>query len=59
MMSKTGTIGFVGGQAYPNIINIFEGYKQGARSINPDIKVLGQYIDTFTDPARGKRLEFR
>ncbi len=54
MMSKTGTIGFVGGQAYPNIINIFEGYKQGARSINPDIKVLGQYIDTFTDPARGK-----
>ena len=29
-MSKTGTIGFVGGQAYPNIINIFEGYKQGA-----------------------------
>ena len=54
MMSKTGTIGFVGGQAYPNIINIFEGYKQGARSINPDIKVIGQYIDTFTDPARGK-----
>ena len=54
MMSKTGTIGFVGGQAYPNIINIFEGYKQGARSINPDIQVLGQYIDTFTDPARGK-----
>jgi basic membrane protein A and related proteins len=54
MMSKTGTIGFVGGQAYPNIINIFEGYKQGARYINPDIKVIGQYIDTFTDPARGK-----
>jgi basic membrane protein A len=54
MMSKTGTIGFVGGQAYPNIVNIFEGYKQGATSINPNIKVLGQYIDTFSDPARGK-----
>jgi basic membrane protein A and related proteins len=54
MMSKTDTIGFVGGQAYPNIINILEGYKQGAKSIKPDIKVLAQYIDTFTDPARGK-----
>jgi basic membrane protein A and related proteins len=54
MLSKTGTIGFVGGQAYPNIINIFEGYKQGAKYIKPDIKVIGQYIDTFTDPARGK-----
>jgi basic membrane protein A and related proteins len=54
MLSKTGTIGFVGGQAYPNIINIFEGYKQGAKHINPDINVIGQYIDTFTDPARGK-----
>lgn len=54
MMSKTGTIGFVGGQAYPNIINIFEGYKQGAKYINPDIDVRGQYIDTFDDPVRGK-----
>ena len=23
-------------------------------SVNPEIKVIGQYIDTFTDPARGK-----
>ena len=30
MMSKTGIIGFVGGEKYPNLINIFEGYKQGA-----------------------------
>ena len=30
MMSKTGVIGFVGGEKYPNLINILEGYKQGA-----------------------------
>ena len=35
MMSKTGTIGFVGGQAYPNIINIFEGYNR-----EPDTSIL-------------------
>ena len=35
MMSKTGTIGFVGGQAYPNIINIFEGTNR-----EPDTSIL-------------------
>jgi basic membrane protein A and related proteins len=54
MMSKTGTIGYVGGQAYPNIVNIFEGYKQGAKHVNPNIKVIGTYINDFDNPAKGK-----
>ena len=54
MMSKTGTIGYVGGQAYPNIVNIFEGFKQGAKHINPNITVTGTYINDFDNPAKGK-----
>ena len=54
MMSKTGTIGFVGGDRYPNIINIFEGYKQGARSINPNINPIGTYLGDFDNPTAGK-----
>ena len=27
MMTKTGVIGFVGGERYPNLLNIFEGYQ--------------------------------
>jgi basic membrane protein A and related proteins len=54
MMSKTGTIGFVGGETYPNIINIAEGYKQGARLINPNIKVLSDYLHDFNNPAKGR-----
>ena len=54
MMSKTGVIAFVGGEKYPNLINIFEGYKQGARDINTKIKVLSTYLDEWDSPAKGK-----
>ena len=54
MMSKTGTIGFVGGETYPNIINIAEGYKQGARLLNASIRVLTTYLHDFNNPAKGK-----
>lgn len=54
MMSKTGVIGFVGGEKYPNLINIFEGYKQGARDISTKTKVLSTYLDEWDSPSKGK-----
>jgi basic membrane protein A and related proteins len=54
-MSKTGTIGFVGGERYPNLINIYEGYRQGAQDINPTVKVLVTYLDDWDNPTKGKR----
>jgi basic membrane protein A len=54
-MSKTGTIGFVGGERYPNLINIYEGYRQGAHDINPTVKVLVTYLDDWDNPTKGKR----
>jgi basic membrane protein A len=54
MMSKTGAIGFVGGQEYPNVVNIAEGYKQGAKHINPKAKVLTSYVGEWNNPAKGK-----
>ncbi len=54
MMTKSNSSGCVGGKAYPNIINIFEGFKQGAKLVNPNVKITCVYIDTFQDPAKGK-----
>jgi basic membrane protein A len=54
MMTKTGTIGFIGGERYPNLINMYEGYKQGAQDINPQIKVIATYLDDWDNPAKGK-----
>jgi carbamate kinase len=39
---------------YPNLLNIFEGYKQGARYTNPGIKILGSYLGDWDDPKKGK-----
>jgi basic membrane protein A len=54
MMTKTNSLGCVGGKAYPNIINIFEGFKQGAKLVNPNVKTTCVFIDDFQNPAKGK-----
>jgi basic membrane protein A and related proteins len=54
-MSKTGIIGFVGGEPYPNLINIYEGYKQGAQDVNPSVKVLFTYLDDWDNSTKGKQ----
>ena len=54
LMSKTNVIGFVGGEKYPNLINIYEGYKQGAPDINNNITVLATYLDDWDNPSKGK-----
>jgi basic membrane protein A len=61
MKSKTGTIGFLGGQEGTGLIEKFEaGYEAGAQAVNPDIKVLVEYIGdstaAFNDPTKGEAL---
>ncbi|HED30322.1 MAG TPA: BMP family ABC transporter substrate-binding protein [Prosthecochloris aestuarii] len=60
MVSRTGTVGFIGGMD-SNIIRRFqEGYSEGARHVNPDIEIITGYIgmtgSAFTNPARGKEM---
>ena len=55
MMSKTNVIGFVGGMKYPNLINILEGYKQGSKEINPNIRILSTYLNDWNNPIKGKK----
>ncbi|MGL4642370.1 MAG: BMP family lipoprotein [Cetobacterium sp.] len=59
MMSKTGVIGFVGGIDMPLINKFKDGYEQGARYINPEIKVLSAYIggtSAFSDPLKANEM---
>ena len=55
LVSKTGIIGFVGGEPYPNLINIYEGYKEGAQDVNPTVKVLATYLDDWDNSTKGKK----
>jgi len=54
MMSKSKIIGTVCGMEIPPVIKYRKGYENGAHYIDPNIKVLGVYIDSFTAPDRGK-----
>lgn len=59
LMTKTGTIGFVGGVEAPVIYRFESGYVQGAKYINPDINILSVYIggaSAFNDPIAAKQL---
>ena len=52
--TKTNVISCIGGFDIPSLTPFFEGYEEGAKEVNPSIKVLKQYINSFTDAAKGK-----
>lgn len=60
LASKSGKLGFVGGQDIPLVRKVLCGYEQGAKYTNPKIQVLwamtGTTNDAWTDPARGAEL---
>jgi basic membrane protein A and related proteins len=50
-LSKSGTIGAVGGTNVPAVVNYWRGYENGAKSVKPETKVL--YQETDPDPSKG------
>lgn len=58
--SKTGILGFLGGMDIPLIHRFETGYEEGARSINPNIKVIDNYVgvsdSAWNNPGKGKEL---
>lgn len=56
MTAKDGHIGFIGGSDNPQINKFLAGYTQGAKSVNPDIKIDVTWVGSFDDPAKGKEL---
>jgi basic membrane protein A and related proteins len=58
--SKTGTLGFVGGMDIPLIHKFEVGYEEGARAVNPKIRVIQNYVgvteSAWNNPGKGKEL---
>ena len=52
-MSKSGTIGVIGGFEQPSITKELEAFKLAARTVRPDIHVLEIYINSFVDTNLG------
>jgi basic membrane protein A len=56
MVSKTKTIGFLGGVDITLLRKFEAGYVAGAREVDPNVKVLVKYVGSFEDVASGKEL---
>jgi basic membrane protein A and related proteins len=53
-LSESGVIGVVGGREdVPPVVRFVNAYKTGAESVNPDIRVLSVYNESFTTPDKG------
>jgi basic membrane protein A and related proteins len=58
--SRTGTIGFLGGMDIGLIHRFAKGYEEGAKSVNPNIRVIENYVgytdSAWNNPGKGKEL---
>ncbi|MBA2333949.1 MAG: BMP family ABC transporter substrate-binding protein [Blastocatellia bacterium] len=58
--SKTGVLGFIGGMDIPLIHKFETGYEEGARYVNPNIRVIDNYVgvtdSAWNNPGKGKEL---
>ncbi|MGI8786775.1 MAG: BMP family lipoprotein [Pyrinomonadaceae bacterium] len=60
MKSKSGVLGFVGGMDIPLIHKFETGYAEGAKSVNPNVKIYDNYVGVtdgaWNNPGKGKEL---
>lgn len=58
--SKTGTLGFIGGMDIPLIHKFETGYEEGAKSVNPNVRIVQNYVGVtdaaWNNPGKGKEL---
>lgn len=56
--TKSNTIGLVGGYAIPEVNRLMHAFMDGARSVNPNVKFLVTFINSWYDPPKAKEASF-
>ena len=56
--TESNVIGMVGGYAIPEVNRLMNAFKDGAREMNPDVKFLVNFIDSWYDPPKAKESAF-
>jgi basic membrane protein A len=60
LTSQTGVLGFVGGMDIPLIHKFEVGYEEGAKAVNPKVRVIPNFVGVtgaaWNDPVKGKEL---
>jgi basic membrane protein A and related proteins len=53
-MTRSNMLGMIGGTELPPVKRSFEAFEQGAKSVNPSIRVIVSYIGNWDDASAGK-----
>lgn len=53
-MTKSNILGVIGGTELPPVKRSFAAFEQGARSVNPRVKIIVSYIGNWDDASAGK-----
>jgi basic membrane lipoprotein Med (substrate-binding protein (PBP1-ABC) superfamily) len=53
-MTKTNVLGAIGGTELPPVKESFAAFEEGARAVNPKVKMLSSYIGNWDDVSAGK-----
>lgn len=56
LLTKTDSIGFIGGIEIDTTLQKLEGYTQAAQKVNPKVRVTSAYAGSFNDAAKGKEI---
>jgi basic membrane lipoprotein Med (substrate-binding protein (PBP1-ABC) superfamily) len=57
-LSKSGTIGMVGGYPIPEVNRLMNAFMDGAREVRPETKFLVSFIGSWYDPPKAKEAAF-
>jgi len=53
-LNNSNVIGFIGGRDITSINDFFVGYIAGAQKVDPQVKIIYNYVNSFTDTAKAK-----
>lgn len=56
--TKSNIIGLVGGYAIPEVNRLMQAFMEGARSVNPNVKFIVTFINSWYDPPKAKEAAF-
>lgn len=56
--TESNLIGMVGGYAIPEVNRLMHAFMDGARSVNPDVRFMVSFINSWYDPPKAKEAAF-
>ena len=56
--TQSNVIGMVGGYAIPEVNRLMHAFMEGARSVNPEVRFLVSFINSWYDPPKAKESAF-